>query len=465
MKVLVIQLARFGDIYQSWPTLRGLRRLNPGAQIDLLVRKSYFDATDGLDAVDRVITFSTQEILEPILSSGPISESRIHESLSRIKNFVISLQNQQYDKIINLTFSPFSSYLCFAASRGASCEIRGYSRYEDGTLKISDDPSAYFYGQVGIGRSNQFHIIDLFAEVAGVELVPEDVTASPASIDVDRKNIVLHIGASQAFKTLDSKQWREMARLILSRTDFQMTFIGSPAEASLAHEVTQGLESSRILNKVGKTHLRELFPLLRDSAVLVCGDSGPLQIATLSGCPIFNISLPGVNFHETGPRNTSDFVYRVTGPVQIPEIVTLILKYCGDGAGQRFNCSKGGFEWNLIEALYLSKPFPPLESGSLAVATELLELVHIALSQISVLEKNPEFKTHHFNIIDRALELINMLEEQSSLGPLIRWFTTELVRIEPGSFETILEETKATYIKFGQILEHISEPKNKEVTI
>ena len=41
MRVLVLQLTRFGDVLQTIPVLSALQRKYPNAEIDLLARKKY----------------------------------------------------------------------------------------------------------------------------------------------------------------------------------------------------------------------------------------------------------------------------------------------------------------------------------------------------------------------------------------------------------------------------------------
>ena len=53
MKILIIQLARLGDIYQSWPTLKAVKRANPGAEIHFLTRSKFAAAAPGPELVDR----------------------------------------------------------------------------------------------------------------------------------------------------------------------------------------------------------------------------------------------------------------------------------------------------------------------------------------------------------------------------------------------------------------------------
>ena len=66
MKILVLQLARLGDIYLTWPAIRAIKRKLPEATIDVLVREKFQDATQGLAEVDRVLSFDTKHIFKPI---------------------------------------------------------------------------------------------------------------------------------------------------------------------------------------------------------------------------------------------------------------------------------------------------------------------------------------------------------------------------------------------------------------
>ena len=126
MKILVLQLARFGDIYLTWPTLRALHRAHPGAEIHFLVREKFLGATNGLANVI-VHTLPTADLLGG--TNGTI-ESRFTEWLTPIGG--------EWDMIVNLSFSPASSYLTDLL-RTQKTIVRGYTRHADGFLAIPDD--------------------------------------------------------------------------------------------------------------------------------------------------------------------------------------------------------------------------------------------------------------------------------------------------------------------------------------
>src|SRR5437868_14303145 len=141
MKILVQQLARLGDIYMTWPVLRTIKRIHPNCELHLLTRSKFEPATEGLKCVDRHIQLPTMSILEPLIR--PVLD--IDASTEKIGAFIDELKAEEYDWVINFTFSPFSSYLTHAISTSKT-RVTGYTRHSDGFLSIPDEVSAYFYG-------------------------------------------------------------------------------------------------------------------------------------------------------------------------------------------------------------------------------------------------------------------------------------------------------------------------------
>ena len=107
MKILIIQLARLGDILMTWPQVRALRELHPDAQINMLVRPRFKQATEGLRELNRALEFPVADIFEPLFDE-PLNVS---SSLEVVDSLIESLKGENYDWIINSTLSPASSYL------------------------------------------------------------------------------------------------------------------------------------------------------------------------------------------------------------------------------------------------------------------------------------------------------------------------------------------------------------------
>ena len=166
MKILVLQLARLGDIYMSWPAIRALRRQFPEAEIHVLTRPRFAGAFEGLTAVHKIHLLPTKDILAPLVQP----KMAVQESFDRLTKFVDELYFMNFDKVYNLSFSPLSSYLTHYVSNSET-EVHGYTRFRDGFFCIPDDMSAYFYAQVGIDRPNRFHLIEIFGSIVGSDLV------------------------------------------------------------------------------------------------------------------------------------------------------------------------------------------------------------------------------------------------------------------------------------------------------
>ncbi|HEX4926143.1 MAG TPA: glycosyltransferase family 9 protein, partial [Bdellovibrionales bacterium] len=251
MKILVLQLARFGDILTTWPVLRALKRAHPHASIDILVRHRFREACEGNSAIDRVWALDSDHLMEPLLTEAP----SVEESLARLEAFLRPMTGEGYHTVLNLSFSPASAFLTRVFERHGA-EARGYSRHEDGSLKLADAYSEYFYAQVGIGKPNRVHLADLLAGVAQTELTRDDWRAVTFDSIVPR--IAVHIGASQEQKSYSPDRWAVALQEILKWWPHGITLIGSGGEQPRADRICELLDNARVVNAVGKTKFSEL---------------------------------------------------------------------------------------------------------------------------------------------------------------------------------------------------------------
>lgn len=464
MKILVMQLARLGDIYMGWPALRALRRKYPTARIDLLVRSKFKVAAEGLEAVDRLVVFPTSEFLEPLMSDQPQDE----EAISRLQTWTETLRQESYDQILNLTYSPFSSYLTHALS-GEKTFVTGYTRHEDGWLRVADEVSAYFHAQVGLDRPGRIHLCDFFAALLDVNLEPQDWRA-PTGLNVSEAlqllvpedYLVLHLGASQEHKKVPPFVWARAIQHIGRRhPKLGVVLIGAQGEEGLAHEICRTVPEGFVIDLVGKTDLKELFPLLQDAQLLIGADSAPMHMASLTGTPCLNLSVGEVNFWETGPRSSRSWVWRVENPLELSSEVLAqavssilrgeepvnLIRHVGGTPAYRLPSSqadRSSFAWGLIQALYLGAPFPVTEDYLFVEGVQhLLQLNEVVLEQLVDERLEPEVLG---NLIDRADEVFSSIEKQiPELGVFVRWLRTEKTRIPPGDPQQIRSEMKRVH--------------------
>lgn len=467
MKILVLQLARLGDIYMSWPALRALRRAHPTAQIHLLTRPRFEAATHGLEAVDCHKSLPTADLVEPFVREQPAD----HEALSRMGFYLENLRREHYDWIINLSFSPLSSWLARAAA-WPDCRITGYTRHEDGWLCIPDDVSAYFHAQVGIGRSNRLHLCDLFATLVDVDLIEEDwrPTVSPlkAEVSLPDSYIVLHLGASEGRKRLPVFHWARILKSFSEKAPgVSVVLIGSEAENDLAQELISQSPSVPTINLLGKTSVGDLFAVLSGAQALAGADSAPMHIASLTKTPCFNISFPTVNFWETGPRAPRSFVLRLTGAEDLSsgeagEALALIARGEDPAALVRHTGRIPSYEipqespsqrftWELIQALYLGGTFPVTDDAQFVEGVEKInDMNRVIIEQLQTLPTNSEYLGPLLERGDEVLETIGRLVP--ACGVFTRWVQTEKTRIGPGSREKIRTEMLRIHELLARVL-------------
>jgi ADP-heptose:LPS heptosyltransferase len=473
MKTLVLQLARLGDIYQTWPVLRALKRLDPEGELHVLTRSKFAAALEGLEAVDQHWPLDSRSVLAPLIDEKPDFDA----SFFRIDELCDGLVNAGFDRIINLSFSPLSSYIASEITQ-LTTEVHGYTRTSDGYLAIPDDPSAYFYAQVGVGRGNRAHVTDLFAAVAGVELTVEDFRAPQlteserGSVESLESPIVIHVGASDLAKTLSWSKWLQVVKGLLAQHEGDVVLVGSAEERALAEQISPVGGSRSVINKVGQTSLRELTALIGKARLFIGGDSGPMQIASLTGTPVLNVSFPIVSPWETGPKSAGSRIVQVVSEEKIsadeivseamamltgrPPVVASLKVHGPVGPYQEVATGASSdreFEWELIQGLYMGAGFPSERSTLFREGLKRLgEVNDLALEQISVLRVQPGNVTAA-GILDRADEIMGHISRMvPEAAPLVRWFQTERMRIGPMPVDLLADCTAQVHLRLREVL-------------
>lgn len=467
MKILVQQLARLGDIYMTWPVLRALKRQHPDCELHLLTRSKFEAATEGLTAVDQCKVLPTKFLLEPLIQP----EADVEASLDRMEQFIAELKSENYDWIINFTFSPVSSFLTHAVA-GPNTKVTGYTRHEDGFLKVADEVSSYFYAQVGVGSSNRVHLTDIFISMLGYDYTESDWDSPQLDgrdFGLPQNYILVHVGASEAKKTLPPFKWARILKNFFDHNlETPVVMIGSANERNLGEAIEAGVSRGRVINLIGQTHLRDIFHLLKGTQLLVGCDSAPMHMASLTNTPCLNISFDSVNFWETGPKATLSYIYKASFPedvvseelglyihqvLQGQEPAELIQRCAGLASYQvPQEDPQELFTWNLVQALYLGQDFPVTDNLQFCQAVEKIfevnRLAHLNIRQIP--DKGLDVMGP---LIDRADEIMAAVGRMvPTILPLVKWYQAEKTRIPPGPKEQVAFQSLEIHEKLERIL-------------
>ncbi|MGE3972901.1 MAG: glycosyltransferase family 9 protein [Bdellovibrionales bacterium] len=481
MRILLIQLARLGDIYITWPIVRALARKYPEAKIDLVVRKRFAEACAGLESIHELHILETDKILGPLLVDD-LGLEAVNASNREFSSFADRLSRNAYDQVINLSFSPFSSYLTSLVT-GEKTSVSGYTRYQDGSFCVADPVSQYFYSQIGVGSYNRIHLVELFSMIAGVVVAPEDWRAPdylPAK--ETQPNIVIHVGASQNDKMVHRDSWVKIIHALSQNRKYKILLVGAKAEAKIASSIVEMLSQGNIENLVGKTSLKELFQIIQSAQLVIGGDSSPIHVAPLTETPCLNISFSSVNFWETGPRSAKSRVLYFHTPHELDTtaVVEESFSLLNDEEPRQASVRSSDassfyevlrdadheFEWSLLLALYFGSSFPSSPDALFVNSLiRLQEVSQVVQQQLDILERNPAQKTA-LGIIERLDEVTEKIGELvPSARILTRWLMGHKINIPPGSLNDIINQTRQLYAKLDQVISNYTSvaretPKN-----
>ncbi len=313
MKIIILQLARLGDIVQTLPTVQGLKHAHPGCEITMVVRSTFADAARISPHVDKLVEFPTQDILGPVFENADDKA----ESLARLIHWVAhELLTVEYDLLINLTFTPASSYLASLVRAKDRRGVMASLTPGGDTIAIHDPWSQYFFAQVLERNLNILHVNDIFMRIAGVGAgawplqLNEPVLAEPPTpVEPGRLRIGIQLTASTDDKTLNYNVWAQICKVILSvHENSELVFFGSAndADAIIAvltevHRSAPGLMSHRFTVLAGRLKFQENIPWVRSCNFVVSPDTAMVHLASACGAKVIEIPLGGVRPEETGP--------------------------------------------------------------------------------------------------------------------------------------------------------------------
>lgn len=457
MKILIIQTTRLGDIYLMWPAVRALRRSQPLAEIHVLVRETYSGALTGLSEIDQIHEIPSKELFSQLLTTSADDSFLNSAVYQNISVFLDRLRSENFDQIVNMSFSPVSSEITHYLTNEQT-QVAGYTRQADGYLSLPDSMSAYFYAQVGFDRPNRFHIAEIFASMMNLDLLPEDWKSPElpqAPNYLPAEYIAVHVGGSEAHKTLSVSKWISILSQIRKLRPVKIVLIGSKSEKMKADQVEAAAHADEVINLVGELTLLETMSVLKGARCLIGPDSAPIHMAALTQTPVLNLSVGRVKFWETGPRSMNSVVLPAENETDLPSDVVADMmmrllhghrlpmgtietapgtpSYTGGSNAEK------DFDWQLTEAIYLGKDFPvPLDPLFVEGVRRLDEVNHFLIEQLSAIGSQ-EALQKRAGLLDRSEEIIETVAKLvPSIIPLVRWYMTEKVRIGPGSIQDIV---------------------------
>jgi len=342
--ILIIKPSSLGDIILTLPALSALRRNFPQARISWLVRPELAALLENHPHLDDLIFFDRR-----FLGKAWFNPDAFAGLLALIRR----LRRAGFDLIFDfqgLFRSASLSWLTGCKSRFGMAGARELAHI--------------FYTQQIKQDSSCVHLVDYYLKMvnqAGAEdtavefMLPEDAEAVDSvgrlltGFDIGADDYAVFVpGSAHPDKRWPVENFAELAGKISD--EFGLSIIATASEAE--KELTAGLKSKTnvpVIDLAGRTTLKQLIALLRQSKIVISNDTGPGHIAAALGVPvvlIFGRSNParvcpyqkqsciaaiepfdrGLEINSTDPRHdirnvTVDMVYKaVCGQLNHPGI-------------------------------------------------------------------------------------------------------------------------------------------------
>lgn len=318
-RILIVRLSALGDIVHAMPVLSALLRQWPAARVDWLVEEAYapiLSLAAGLHRRVIVRGRTGRETADSISFAGALGLARA----------AAYLRSQHYDAALDLQGLIKSAV--WARLSGAR-RVIGFDR-----AHLREPHAALLYTETVVPQEAP-HVIRknlsilkalglqapdvasgflsagaLAKTVSRTDLPPNPVAGAAiddaiAAAGGARRYIVLNPGAAWPNKRWPADRFGALALALLERQGLRSLVTWGPAERDLATAVCR--ESSGAAQPAPPTSIAGLAVLMRDAALVVSGDTGPLHIAAAMGAPI--VGLYGPTWPErNGPWDPDDEV-------------------------------------------------------------------------------------------------------------------------------------------------------------
>ncbi|HEO69755.1 MAG TPA: hypothetical protein ENN80_00710, partial [Candidatus Hydrogenedentes bacterium] len=142
MRVLVLQTTRMGDVLQTSPLIRGIRRNDPDAHIAVVVRRMGKAIVERNPDVDEVIVHDEDELFLDLRAQDSDRLLRAYETADR---YVQLLRSKHFDCAYNCTHSLASAMLLKLAEIP---EVVGAHLSEDWQYVLRGRWVSYFFTSV-----------------------------------------------------------------------------------------------------------------------------------------------------------------------------------------------------------------------------------------------------------------------------------------------------------------------------
>ncbi len=288
-----------GDLVMCTPTIHDLKAHWPQAKLTALCQGRLGEMLSHDPHIDEIVTYKNPQH---------------SNTLKTHKDVILHLQQHKYDLGLLLTNS-FSSAWCFW--RGNVANRIGYAMHWRQWLLN--------YPVTVSKNINQQHLVQTYKMLLAPLHIPispthpklyladnelEEAKTLLAKYGVLKSEYLIGINPGAAFgsaKCWLPERFKELSLRLLQNPNIKIVFFGDQTNAALIQSIVQDLATTKIINLVNKTSLRQLMSLLKQCSVFLGNDSGPTHAASALGVPLVALFGPTTEA-ISGPNRVNNII-------------------------------------------------------------------------------------------------------------------------------------------------------------
>jgi lipopolysaccharide heptosyltransferase I len=289
--ILIVRLGAMGDIIHTLPVAAALRARFADARIDWVVDERHQDLLELVPVIDRRVVWHSRS--EPLWR--------------RLPELRASLRREAYDIAIDVQGLLKSAVV---ARLSGARRVLGFA-----PPHLRERVAGLFYTETH-DPGETTHVVEknlslaasIDADASQVRF-PLEVPSSPA-LDAIRARrstpfVVLNPGAAWPNKRWPADRFGAVAQWLRQVRDLRSVVTWGPGDETLAAAVIDASNGAAEL--APPTSVADLSAVIRAAALMISGDTGPLQLSAAVGTPIVGIFGPtdGV---RNGPWSSADII-------------------------------------------------------------------------------------------------------------------------------------------------------------
>ena len=345
-EILIINLRRFGDIISSAHLINSLAAADPGNHISLLINQEFEKATEIIRPIEVVYAINRKHILTLFnneIFSDALALEEFWETLSVLKN-------KKWDKIINYSNDPVSTYLTSYLLHGREESTYVGLKYAKNNIAIPSSDWAIIFNDVLTSYPyTPIHFLDCYHKMADVAY------ASPAEILLNEKEhestvrnnfkqirqkhaesgqeikiIGLQLKTSESDKDIPFEVISDLIDKILDHPQYYPVLLIAPNEDERTYAAAINKNFMNSLVTIEADFLA-VTSVIKNLDLLLTPDTVIKHIADLLEVPTIEIALGAAPFLKQGTCNPGNLLLRSPNSITAEEIIQTVNYFFNKG--------------------------------------------------------------------------------------------------------------------------------------